>query len=132
VAITTGVFNQLRELCDPLLLAIHFSWRGFSKLSGDLQAVAIGAMNLCATLLAMTLIDKLGRKNSAADRLAGQRSAWRRGMIFFTQRDQTWLGDFGGLSFFFHRRASYGLYRRDLSESVRSKGRAWEALRIGS
>src|SRR5208282_5423683 len=35
---------------------------GFSKMSGDLQAVAVGAMNLFATLIAMTLIDKIGRK----------------------------------------------------------------------
>jgi MFS family permease len=35
---------------------------GFDKVSGDLQAVAVGAMNLVATLLGMSLIDKLGRK----------------------------------------------------------------------
>jgi MFS family permease len=39
-----------------------FGMAGFSRISGDLQAVAVGAMNLCATLLAMTLIDKLGRR----------------------------------------------------------------------
>ena len=31
-------------------------------MSGDRQAVLVGAMNLVATLLAMTVIDKLGRK----------------------------------------------------------------------
>src|SRR5580692_8948687 len=63
VAITTGAFNQLAGINAILYyLPSIFMAAGFSKLSGDLQAVAIGAMNLCATLLAMTLIDKLGRK----------------------------------------------------------------------
>ncbi|HYK36560.1 MFS transporter, partial [Alloacidobacterium sp.] len=39
-----------------------FSLAGASKMSGDLQAVAVGAMNLVATLLAMSVIDKFGRK----------------------------------------------------------------------
>jgi len=39
-----------------------FGMAGFSKLSGDIQAVAVGAMNLAATLVGMSLIDKLGRK----------------------------------------------------------------------
>lgn len=32
------------------------------KISGDLQAVAVGATNLVATLIAMTMIDRFGRK----------------------------------------------------------------------
>ena len=43
-------------------LALIFAAAGFSKLSGDLQAVAVGGMNLLATLLGMSVIDKLGRK----------------------------------------------------------------------
>jgi MFS family permease len=39
-----------------------FEKAGYSKVSGNLQAVAVGAMNLVATLLAMTVIDKIGRK----------------------------------------------------------------------
>src|SRR6266481_9065150 len=35
---------------------------GYSRMSGDLQAVAVGGMNLAATLLGMSVIDKLGRK----------------------------------------------------------------------
>lgn len=35
---------------------------GFDNLSGSLQAVAIGGSNLVATLVAMSLIDRLGRK----------------------------------------------------------------------
>ena len=32
------------------------------KICGDLQAVAVGATNLVATFLAMTVIDRFGRK----------------------------------------------------------------------
>jgi MFS family permease len=39
-----------------------FEHAGFSKVSGDLQAVAIGATNLLFTMLAMSVIDKVGRK----------------------------------------------------------------------
>ncbi|HKD77630.1 MAG TPA: MFS transporter, partial [Ktedonobacterales bacterium] len=35
---------------------------GFTKVSGDLQAVAIGATNLLFTIIAMSVIDRLGRK----------------------------------------------------------------------
>ena len=35
---------------------------GFDKVSSDLQAVAIGFTNLVATMIAMTVIDRLGRK----------------------------------------------------------------------
>ena len=35
---------------------------GFSRLSGNLQAVAVGCVNLIFTLVAMVLIDRLGRK----------------------------------------------------------------------
>ena len=63
LAITIGMFNQLAGI-NAILYYLNdiFAAAGFSKMSGDLQAVAIGAMNLCATLLAMTVIDKLGRK----------------------------------------------------------------------
>ena len=40
---------------------IFFS-AGFSRLSGNLQAVAVGCVNLIFTLVAMVLIDRLGRK----------------------------------------------------------------------
>src|ERR1700729_854063 len=57
LAIATGVFNQLAGINAILYyLPSIFMAAGFSKLSGDLQAVAIGAMNLCAPLLASTLI----------------------------------------------------------------------------
>ena len=93
VAIATGVFNQLAGINAILYyLPSIFMAAGFSKLSGDLQAVAIGAMNLFATLLAMTLIDKLGRKTLLLVGSAGTALCLSGvAMIFFTQRNQDWL-----------------------------------------
>jgi SP family arabinose:H+ symporter-like MFS transporter len=63
LAITIGLFNQLAGI-NAILYYLNdiFAAAGFSKVSGELGPVAVGAMNLCATLLAMTVIDKLGRK----------------------------------------------------------------------
>jgi sugar porter (SP) family MFS transporter len=63
LAITIGMFNQLAGI-NAILYYLNdiFSAAGFSKVGGELGAVAVGAMNLAATLLAMTVIDKLGRK----------------------------------------------------------------------
>ena len=63
LAISIGMFNQLSGI-NAILYYLNdiFAKAGFSKVSGDLQAVAIGATNLAFTMLAMTLIDKVGRK----------------------------------------------------------------------
>jgi SP family arabinose:H+ symporter-like MFS transporter len=63
LAITIGMFNQLSGI-NAILYYLNdiFSAAGFSKVSAELQAVAVGSMNLAATVFAMTLIDKLGRK----------------------------------------------------------------------
>jgi sugar porter (SP) family MFS transporter len=63
LAIATGVFNQLSGI-NAVLYYLNdiFARAGFSKVSSDLQAVAIGATNLAATIIAMSVIDKLGRK----------------------------------------------------------------------
>ncbi|MDI3253652.1 MAG: sugar porter family MFS transporter [Bacillota bacterium] len=63
LAISIGMFNQLSGI-NAILYYMNDIFRagGFSAVSGDLQAVLVGAMNLVATLLAMTVIDKLGRK----------------------------------------------------------------------
>lgn len=63
LAISIGMFNQLSGI-NAILYYMNDIFRagGFSGVSGDLQAVLVGAMNLVATLLAMTVIDKLGRK----------------------------------------------------------------------
>ncbi len=63
LAITVGMFNQLSGI-NAILYYLNdiFAFAGFSKVSGDLQAVAVGFTNLIFTLIAMTVIDKLGRK----------------------------------------------------------------------
>jgi len=63
LAVTIGFFNQLAGI-NAILYYLNaiFAYAGFSRVSGDLQAVAVGAMNLLATLVGMSLIDKLGRK----------------------------------------------------------------------
>lgn len=63
LAFTVAAFNQLAGI-NAILYYLNsiFEAAGFSKVSGDLQAVAVGAMNLIATLFAMTIIDRVGRK----------------------------------------------------------------------
>jgi MFS transporter, SP family, arabinose:H+ symporter len=63
LAITIGLFNQLSGI-NAILYYLNdiFARAGFNKVSSDLQAVAIGATNLVFTMLAMTLIDRVGRK----------------------------------------------------------------------
>jgi MFS transporter, SP family, arabinose:H+ symporter len=63
LAITIGFFNQLAGI-NAILYYLNeiFSFAGFSRVSGNLQAVAVGAMNLLATFLGMSVIDKFGRK----------------------------------------------------------------------
>jgi sugar porter (SP) family MFS transporter len=64
LAITIGAFNQLAGI-NAILYYMPgiFAAAGFSQLSGDLQAVAIGATNLLFTLVGMSLIDHFGRKS---------------------------------------------------------------------
>ena len=63
IAVTMGMFNQLAGI-NAILYYLNdiFAYAGFSRVSGDIQAVAVGAMNFLATFLGMALIDKLGRK----------------------------------------------------------------------
>jgi sugar porter (SP) family MFS transporter len=63
LAITIGAFNQLSGI-NAILYYLNdiFRYAGFNSISANLQAVVIGAMNLIATIVGMTLIDKLGRK----------------------------------------------------------------------
>jgi sugar porter (SP) family MFS transporter len=63
LAIAIGLFNQLSGI-NAILYYLNdiFAAAGFSKLSGDVQAIAIGVANLLATMLAMTIIDRVGRK----------------------------------------------------------------------
>jgi SP family arabinose:H+ symporter-like MFS transporter len=93
LAVTIGLFNQLSGINAILYyLPSIFNSAGFSKLSGEKQAVLVGAMNLIATLLAMSVIDKLGRKTllligsvGTTISLAGVAA------IFYTQRNESML-----------------------------------------
>jgi sugar porter (SP) family MFS transporter len=63
LAVSIGMFNQLSGI-NAILYYLNdiFARAGFSKVSGDLQAVAVGATNLVFTVLAMSVIDRAGRK----------------------------------------------------------------------
>lgn len=63
LAISIGAFNQLAGI-NAILYYLNsiFVLAGFSQISGDQQAIAIGATNLIFTIVGMSFIDKLGRK----------------------------------------------------------------------
>ena len=63
LAISIGAFNQLAGV-NAILYYLNsiFSAAGFSQVSGDQQAIAIGFTNLLFTIVGMSVIDKLGRK----------------------------------------------------------------------
>jgi sugar porter (SP) family MFS transporter len=63
LAVSIAVFNQLSGI-NAILYYLNdiFARAGFSKVSGDLQAVAVGATNLVFTIIAMAVIDRVGRK----------------------------------------------------------------------
>ena len=93
LAITIGMFNQLSGI-NAILYYLNdiFAAAGYSKVSGDLQAVAVGGMNLAATLLGMSLIDKLGRKTLLLIGSVGTAAclfgvSW----VFFTNSHQSYL-----------------------------------------
>ena len=60
---SVAMFNQLVGV-NAIVYYLNdiFAMGGFGKLSSSLQAVAYGAMSLLATLLGMSLIDRVGRK----------------------------------------------------------------------
>ena len=76
LAVSIAMFNQLSGI-NAILYYLNdiFAKAGFSKVSGDLQAVAIGATNLLFTMLAMSLIDESGAR-AAAHRAVGTAAVW--------------------------------------------------------
>jgi sugar porter (SP) family MFS transporter len=72
LAISIGMFNQLSGI-NAILYYLNdiFERAGFTKVSGDLQAVAIGGTNLVFTIIAMSVIDRLGRKKLLLTGAAG-------------------------------------------------------------
>ena len=63
LAVAVAMFNQLSGI-NAILYYLNdiFAKAGFSKVSSDLQAVLIGFTNLVAVIIAMSVIDKVGRK----------------------------------------------------------------------
>ncbi len=63
LAISIAMFNQLSGI-NAILYYLNtiFQGAGFSKSSGELQAVAVGLSNFVATIIAMSVIDLIGRK----------------------------------------------------------------------
>jgi len=63
LAISIAMFNQLSGI-NAILYYLNdiFLKAGFSKVSGDLQSVLIGFTNLLFTMMAMTIIDRVGRR----------------------------------------------------------------------
>jgi sugar porter (SP) family MFS transporter len=63
LAVSIAMFNQLSGI-NAILYYLNdiFARAGFDKVSGDLQAVAIGGTNLLFTFIAMSIIDRAGRR----------------------------------------------------------------------
>jgi sugar porter (SP) family MFS transporter len=130
LAVTIGMFNQLSGI-NAILYYLNdiFAHAGYSKVSGNLQAVAIGGTNLLFTMIAMTVIDKVGRKTllligsvGTAICLAGV------SYIFFTQLHQAllvWLL-VGYIAFFgFSQGAVIWVYLAEVfPNAVRAKGQS--------
>jgi sugar porter (SP) family MFS transporter len=72
LSLTMGTFCQLSGI-NAVLYYLNdiFSLAGATKVSGALQAVAVGATNLVATLVAMSVIDQFGRRKLLLTGTAG-------------------------------------------------------------
>ena len=130
LAVSVAMFNQLSGI-NALLYYLNdiFTAAGFNKVSGDLQAVAIGGTNLLFTMIAMTIIDKVGRRLlllvgsiGTAAALAGV------AYVFFTEKHQqllVWLL-VGYIAFFaFSQGAVIWVYISEVFPNhVRARGQA--------
>ena len=130
LAVAIGFFNQMIGI-NAILYYLNdiFERAGFSKMSGDLQAVAVGLTNLLATVVAMSLIDRAGRRTllligsvGCAFCLAGV--AW----VFATashQRLLLWLLVGYIASFSFSQGAVFWVYLSEIFPNrVRAKGQS--------
>jgi MFS transporter, SP family, arabinose:H+ symporter len=63
LAVSVAMFNQLSGI-NAVLYYLNdiFARAGFSRVSGDRQTVLIGFTNLVFTVIAMSIIDRVGRK----------------------------------------------------------------------
>ena len=130
LAVSIAMFNQLSGI-NVILYYLNdiFGHAGFSKVSGNLQAVAVGGTNLIFTMVAMSVIDRIGRKTlllvgsvGTAACLAGVSA------IFFTARHENllvWLL-IGYIAFFaFSQGAVIWVYLSEVfPNTVRAKGQS--------
>jgi MFS transporter, SP family, arabinose:H+ symporter len=134
LAVSIGLFNQLSGI-NAILYYLNFIFEraGFSKVSGDLQAVAVGATNLLFTMIAMSIIDKVGRRTlllvgsvGTAVCLAGV------AVVFFTHRYENllvWLLIGYIASFAFSQGAVIWVYISEVFPNrVRAKGQSLGSL----
>ncbi len=130
LAISIGLFNQLAGINALLYYSNSiFASAGFSSNSAALQTVGVGVVNLLATLLGMSLIDKLGRKTlmligSVGTAIALSGVAW----IFFTNSHQyllVWLFMLFIIFFAISQGSVIWVYISEVFPSrVRSKGQS--------
>jgi sugar porter (SP) family MFS transporter len=93
LAITMGMFCQLSGI-NAILYYLNdiFTLAGATKVSGALQAVAVGATNLVATLAAMSVIDQFGRKKLLLTGTVGLAICLTAvSYVFMTHRHLRWL-----------------------------------------
>ena len=130
LAVSIGMFNQLSGI-NAILYYLNdiFAHAGFSKVSGNLQAVAVGGTNLLFTMIAMSVIDRIGRKKllligsvGTAICLAGVAA------IFFTHQHEkllVWLLIGFIASFAFSQGAVIWVYLAEVfPNTVRAKGQS--------
>jgi SP family arabinose:H+ symporter-like MFS transporter len=130
LAVSIAMFNQLSGI-NAVLYYLNdiFMRAGFSKVSGDLQAVTVGGANLLFTIVAMLVIDRIGRKTmllvgsvGTAACLAGVAA------VFAMNRHEDWLvwllvGFIG--SFGFSQGAVIWVYLSEVFPNrVRAKGQS--------
>jgi sugar porter (SP) family MFS transporter len=91
LAITIGAFNQLAGI-NAILYYLNdiFAAAGFSQISGDQQAIAIGFTNLIFTMVGMSVIDKIGRKTLLLIGAAGTASCLSGVAWIFTTHSHQW------------------------------------------
>jgi sugar porter (SP) family MFS transporter len=93
LALTVGMFCQLTGI-NAVLYYLNdiFAMAGATKISGNLQAIAVGAVNMVATLIAMSVIDRFGRRKLLLLGTAGLAICLTMiGTVFYTHSHLNWL-----------------------------------------
>ena len=88
-----GALNQLTGI-NAILYYLNdiFAAAGFGRVSSDVQSIAIGLTNLTFTLIAMAVIDRLGRRAMLLIGSVGMATMLGvAALVMFGQLPQTWL-----------------------------------------